>query len=998
MSPNDEQRFHALLTEALDRPPHERQAFLAEACGADRGLFDELSALVECDADGVATFLDRPAGAATREGSGATSATASTVTSLASASDAPTIRMRLRKTPRAGGFLVLVALNLALLAAATLGAHALLRAPAIGFSFSQLQGGVRDIGSQWVGLERDDRILTINGAATDGEPQKIRRVLLDLQPGPLSIRFARADETFVVDTRARRRTLTARVLSWTRVVTGAALMAIGIVAFLLRPGERVTWLFFLFCSAVAVHLLGHMALIRFPREGIVLESLGMLLSAALALHFFSVFPQPLSGHRGWALWAYLPAVVGALTLLVFYRDDTRYGLVASVIQHAHTLAAVAAVWIVAIAVIQLRRAGGREIERARARASLVAVLVGLFVPVVMGVFSAFDVVGFELDWALNSFLVLVFVSLTAYSLVRHNALEVDRFTASIVGYGTTLVALTLAFGTALVALQVVLGKIGLFASPVAAAAVTAVAYVLSHRIFRQLRGRIDHWFHRDGVDESTHLEMLRDLTDASKDGDFPAAVKQGLQMAAGLGTDRAELWTRSPDGKAFLRLALGDPRHGVGSPVAIAATSALARELASGSGGVASLTDHPLSPEAQEVLWRRDLALAAPVVDADGVLRDILAIGRKHNGAAFNRNDRALLDTIATQLAITVERNRGHVDQLGPYRILDRLGTGGMAEVFLAEKLGPGGFERHVALKRMLPHLAQQPTSIAMFLDEARIAAGLRHPNIISILDIETLDGTYYLSMEYLDGPSLAEVMAAPEARRGLSLPLAAAVADAILSALAYTHARQDSHGRPMGLVHRDIKPANVLFSKQGEIKLTDFGIARAEIRLHQTEPGDARGTPAFMAPEQLAGDAVGPWSDLWATAAVLYRIVTGKRLRPGLIARAPEAPNGLAAKLAKTGLTPALTPFFQRALAVRPEDRFADAEATRKALRAAIAPAQPADLETVASFLGTLSLPGRARGPIPRLGAHPTENAARARPLEEDAESTSATTEAPRG
>ena len=178
---------------------------------------------------------------------------------------------------------------------------------------------------------------------------------------------------------------------------------------------------------------------------------------------------------------------------------------------------------------------------------------------------------------------------------------------------------------------------------------------------------------------------------------------------------------------------------------------------------------------------------------------------------------------------------------------LRRLGVGGCAEVHLAWQIGPGGFERRVALKRPLPRMAEDAEHVAMFLHEARIAAALRHPNIAQIVEVGRHQGAYFIAMEYVDGVPLRSL------RDGTAMPLAIALAILmpLLGALEYAHAACDAHGRWLRLVHRDVTPSNVLISAAGEVKLVDFGIARSTARLDQTRTGVVRGTPAYMSPEQ---------------------------------------------------------------------------------------------------------------------------------------------------
>lgn len=215
-----------------------------------------------------------------------------------------------------------------------------------------------------------------------------------------------------------------------------------------------------------------------------------------------------------------------------------------------------------------------------------------------------------------------------------------------------------------------------------------------------------------------------------------------------------------------------------------------------------------------------------------------------------------------------------------------------MAEVHLASQLGPGGFERRVALKHPLPHLAEDAESVAMFLDEARISAQLSHRNIVSVYEVDQHEGRYFIAMEYVDGQSLrALIKRSWELQRPVPLPVAGAIAREALAALAYAHDAPGPDGRPLQLVHRDVTPANILVTIRGEVKLMDFGIARAAERLAATRTGSVKGTLAFMSPEQARGQPVDRRADLYSFAATLYELLTLKRAFPDE-PRAVRTPN----------------------------------------------------------------------------------------------------------
>lgn len=214
----------------------------------------------------------------------------------------------------------------------------------------------------------------------------------------------------------------------------------------------------------------------------------------------------------------------------------------------------------------------------------------------------------------------------------------------------------------------------------------------------------------------------------------------------------------------------------------------------------------------------------------------------------------------------------------GKYELIERIGMGGMAEVWLAKIAGPSGFEKQMVIKRVLARHGEDASYTEMFLDEARLAAKLSHPNICQVFDLGEESGHYFIAMEHVGGWSLHAVLR-ELAQRGRSLPLGAImrVALQLLEALDYAHALTDERGNSLKLVHRDVTPSNVMVTPQGGVKLIDFGIARATTKQHHTQVGIARGKLGFMSPEQLQAHAMDGRSDLFAVGAVLYLILTGK-------------------------------------------------------------------------------------------------------------------------
>jgi len=284
----------------------------------------------------------------------------------------------------------------------------------------------------------------------------------------------------------------------------------------------------------------------------------------------------------------------------------------------------------------------------------------------------------------------------------------------------------------------------------------------------------------------------------------------------------------------------------------------------------------------------------------------------------------------------------GRPRRLGRYVVDERLGKGGMAETFRVRLDGPRGFVQRFAAKRVLPEHAGDARLGRMLADEARITARLRHPGIVQVFELVDDGGELFLVMELVDGVDLATLLGAA-ARERLPMPLGAAcqIALALLGALAYAHALTDDDGAPLGIVHRDVSPSNVMIARTGDVKLLDFGVARAaeSLRSERTRTGarELKGKLGYFSPEQATGAALDGRSDQFAVGIVLWECLSGRRLfRAGddlqtlrLIeeARAP-APSTLRADVGAE-----LDAFVARLLARDPAARFADCGAAADAL-----------------------------------------------------------------
>lgn len=218
--------------------------------------------------------------------------------------------------------------------------------------------------------------------------------------------------------------------------------------------------------------------------------------------------------------------------------------------------------------------------------------------------------------------------------------------------------------------------------------------------------------------------------------------------------------------------------------------------------------------------------------------------------------------------------------KLGPYVVERPISRGGMAEVYEAKRVGPHGFTKRVAVKRILREHASREDFVAMFIDEARLAAGLQHPNIVQVFDFGDAAGDLYLAMELVEGSNVNQLLR-ELAARGETVPLEAALhlVSQAARALAYAHDARDEQGQALGLVHRDVSPANLLITHTGHLKLSDFGIARAAFTARNTEAGQLRGKLGYMSPEQVLGERLTDRSDIFTLSTVFAEMLLGETL-----------------------------------------------------------------------------------------------------------------------
>ncbi len=281
----------------------------------------------------------------------------------------------------------------------------------------------------------------------------------------------------------------------------------------------------------------------------------------------------------------------------------------------------------------------------------------------------------------------------------------------------------------------------------------------------------------------------------------------------------------------------------------------------------------------------------------------------------------------------------------GKFELLDRIATGGMAEVFLARSFGLAGFEKRCVVKRLRPELADDPRFVQMFINEAKLGVNLNHPNIVQVYELGRVGSAHYMAMEHLHGRDLTRILRRLRAMaEHVAPPVAVTILAEVCRGLAYAHARTTDDGTPLGLVHRDVSPHNVLVTFAGEVKLVDFGIARlvntaAGEGQEDAKPGPGGGKYAYMSPEQARGDAIDHRSDLFSAGIVLWEMLVGQRLfhdadpevKLDRVRRA-EIPHP---RERGVEIDDDLWGILSRTLALLPDDRYPNAEQLEEDLRA---------------------------------------------------------------
>ncbi len=274
------------------------------------------------------------------------------------------------------------------------------------------------------------------------------------------------------------------------------------------------------------------------------------------------------------------------------------------------------------------------------------------------------------------------------------------------------------------------------------------------------------------------------------------------------------------------------------------------------------------------------------------------------------------------------------------YEILDLLATGGMAEIYRGRAFGAGGFEKPIVVKKILPTLVRDREFVEMFIEEAKLAATLQHGNIVQVYDLGAGDDEdeYFIIMEYVNGRDLGDVIHYADVRKvEIGFKEAVYIVTQVCAALDYAHRKRGPDGKPLGIIHRDVSPQNVLLSFEGEVKLTDFGIAKAKTRVQRTQVGFLKGKYGYMSPEQSRGERLDHRSDIFNVGIMLYELLVGERLFVGssdfstlnLMRNAVVTPP----RKLKGEIPEGLEAIVMKALALKPEDRFQTAQEMERAL-----------------------------------------------------------------
>jgi hypothetical protein len=679
------------------------------------------------------------------------------------------------------------------------------------------------------GIETRDRIRALDGRPVVDAGALIRE-LEALGPGVAVVLDMEGDG----GRRYRAPVITAEspiATTASSVAVGAVYLLAALVALWLGAGRREAWLFAIACQVLG---LGLMLLAAEPPAAMPIASarVGFLfwaLAGPAMLHFIAAFPRPvpfLARHPRLPPLAMIGAgLIAAIAAARFGPGSEDHRLPVAMIAAVNALCAGLAI---AILRWRLRRPQPAR-DAARLRLLIAAIILAFTVPATTTVLRVLGVwiPPIEIRAALTAVLA-IFPLLVAYAVIAHNLLDLDRAVIKAAAYSGALVAVGGLYVAAVVLVPGKLAPAALASSPTAIAVAVVAAMAALWPVKRGLEQAATRLFHRPeldaGVDEVRSL-----IADAARD--------RGAEVFARL-ERRIERVFRATPVEIHLRQ---DSRW---------------RRPATGDTETAA----PESP------------LAFPIGDGE---RGLLAIGHPGDRLALPGGEREALAAIAGELGSALAGSR-EGDRIGRYKVVRFLASGGMGNVYLATREGAGGFSKTVALKRLLPEAALEPETVDRFVTEARVVARLTHPNIVATYELEETEGGYTIAMEHVDGVDAARLLRWLGGRgETLPLALAANVATQVCLALDHAHAATDRDGAPMRLIHRDVTPHNVLLSRDGAVKLADFGVAHVKGR--PSERGRLIGKTAYLAPEQLRGEPLDHRVDVFAAGLLLYELVTGE-------------------------------------------------------------------------------------------------------------------------
>jgi serine/threonine-protein kinase len=296
---------------------------------------------------------------------------------------------------------------------------------------------------------------------------------------------------------------------------------------------------------------------------------------------------------------------------------------------------------------------------------------------------------------------------------------------------------------------------------------------------------------------------------------------------------------------------------------------------------------------------------------------------------------------------------------IGGYEILELVGVGGMAEAFRARARGPGGHQRELIIKQILPHLAEDAEFIRGFVDEAKILGMIDHPNVVRVYDFGLHGERHFLALEYLDGPTMAEILATVRRRGGqIPLPIALHLVREVCRGLQAVHGLTDASGLPLKVIHRDVTPSNIMTTRRGGVKLLDFGVAKIGAEGQRTRQGQIKGKVGYLSPEQIKGDPIDARVDLFALGVVLHELLCLEPLFYGeggdlaALYRIMEMPIP-APSSRRRDVPPALDALVLRALARAPAERHASAAELGDGLEAILAGMTAPDLPGFLTTIG---------------------------------------------